>query len=264
MEHPDGSEGYPVAPSGFIQFKPSTVAPCLAEAVSAIQHQFRTADPRCTWLAQFTAGQAQSTPDRKDAVSDRSTLFGHWLNEEFTMNKLPCVAGWLFSAVLCAAAPSGLAGTRYEEAEVLASTPIYRVVEITTPQRECWEEEVARSDRRWQRDNSSTPELLGMVVGGAIGNAMGHRKINRQVGAVVGAVLGGSIAHDLSRQRRERNTVVTMDVVERCRTVSSTREEEKLVGYDVRYRYNGAEHTVRMDHEPGETLQMRVSAEPVL
>jgi uncharacterized protein YcfJ len=145
---------------------------------------------------------------------------------------------------------------------VISSTPIYRIVETTTPRRECWEEEVARTERR-SRNDSATPEILGAVLGGALGNAVGHSKRNRQVGTVVGAVLGGSIAHDISTNRRG-DEVVYMDTVERCRTVSATHQEEKLVGYDVRYSYNGFEQMVRMDRDPGDTVRVRVNVEPVL
>ncbi|MCZ0945124.1 MAG: glycine zipper 2TM domain-containing protein [Gammaproteobacteria bacterium] len=49
---------------------------------------------------------------------------------------------------------------------------------------------------------SSTPTLLGAIVGGALGNELGHKKRNKQIGAVVGALLGGSIGRDLAEQRR--------------------------------------------------------------
>ena len=154
------------------------------------------------------------------------------------------------------------AATSYEEARVLSSTPIYRTVEIQTPQRQCWEEEVERPVRRREED-SATPEILGAVIGGAVGNAVGHSGTNSKVGTVVGAVLGGSIAHDIEQSNRRDSTEVQVQKVERCKSVNSTRTEEKLIGYDVRYSYNGNEHTVRMDRDPGYTVKTRVSVEPV-
>lgn len=155
------------------------------------------------------------------------------------------------------------AATTYEEAMVLSSTPIYRVVEISSPQRVCWEEEVVRQDLpRGYR--SSTPNILGMVIGGAIGNALGTNSSSEKVGAVVGAILGGSVARDISRANAERRSTVYVDTQERCRTEYDTRQEEKLIGYDVRYSYNGTEHTVRMPDDPGASVQVRVNVEPVL
>ena len=41
-------------------------------------------------------------------------------------------------------------------------------------------------------------------------------------------------------------------------------EEERIVGYDVRYRYDDATYTTRTLQEPGETLRIRVSVSPVI
>lgn len=172
------------------------------------------------------------------------------------------IATLFASAALIVTHQAG-AATTYEEADVIASTPIYRVVEISSPQEECWEEEVVRQNRR-DHDRSATPGLLGMVIGGALGNAVGNNHSSRKVGTVVGAILGGSIARDISRANDERRATVYVDTEERCRTVYNTREEEKLVGYDVSYRYNGSEHTVRMPEDPGATVRVRVDVEPVL
>lgn len=178
------------------------------------------------------------------------------------MTKIKVTAVGLLAMGVALVVRPAVASTSYEEADVISSTPIYHVVERTAPRQECWEEEVARTERR--RDDSATPEILGAVIGGALGNAAGHHKRNRQVGAVVGAVLGSSIAHDISNANRRNDEVVYMDTVERCRTVNTTTQEEKLVGYDVRYSYNGSEQTVRMDRDPGATVRVRVNVEPVL
>jgi uncharacterized protein YcfJ len=179
------------------------------------------------------------------------------------MKKLTVAICSLMAGTLASVAPFASAATSYDEAKVLSSTPIYHTVEIRTPERQCHEEEVERQVRR-PHDDSATPEILGAVVGGAIGNAVGHHTINSKVGTVVGAVLGGSIAHDIEQSNRDDRADVVVEKVERCKTVSTTHQEEKLVGYDVRYSYNGSERTVRLDHDPGATVKVRVNVEPVL
>ena len=169
----------------------------------------------------------------------------------------------LAAAVLLATRPA-MADTSYDEADVISSTPIYRVIEIESPQQECWEEEVVRQDLRRDRDRSATPGILGMIVGGALGNAVGNNSSSRKVGTVVGAILGGSVARDVSRANDARNSRVYVETEERCRTVYNTRQQEKLVGYDVSYSYNGIERTVRMSDDPGSTVRVRVDVEPVL
>jgi len=167
----------------------------------------------------------------------------------------------LAGGIIAVANPATAAVT-YDEARVIDSTPIYRVVETSSPREECWEEEVARTERRYGND-SATPSILGAVIGGAVGNAVGHHKRNRQVGTVVGAILGGSIGADIGRNRSSRADTY-FETVEQCRTVYVNEQEEKLVGYDVRYSYNGSQHTVRMPEDPGSTVRVRVDVEPVL
>ncbi|HEY0961677.1 MAG TPA: glycine zipper 2TM domain-containing protein [Pseudomonadales bacterium] len=174
------------------------------------------------------------------------------------------IATLLPAAAALLAAQSAGAAVTYDEADVTAVTPIYRVVESSSPQQECWEEEVVRQDMRDNRDRSYTPGILGMVIGGALGNAVGNNSSSRKVGTVVGAVLGGSVARDIGRANDARRSTVYVDTEERCRTVYNTRQEEKLVGYDVSYEYNGIERTVRMPDDPGSTVRVRVDVEPVL
>jgi len=178
------------------------------------------------------------------------------------MKRLHLAAYGLLAVSVAGYTTCVLAGTTYEVADVLSTTPIYHTIEVSTPKRECWEEQVTRQDRRHDSNDSATPEILGAGIGGALGNAVGHHTTNSKVGTIVGAVLGGTIAHDIDNANHEHDTVSTQ-TVEKCRAVSSVRQEDKLVGYDVRYRYNGSEQTVRMDRDPGDKLRIRVNAEPV-
>ncbi len=150
--------------------------------------------------------------------------------------------------------------TTYEYATVIDSHPIYQTVEISTPREECWNEEVVVHRR--DRSDSNTPAIIGTIIGGALGNAVGHGKSNRRVGTVVGAVLGHSIGRDIvtANASRERGRYET---VRQCETVYEYREEERVVGYDVRYRYNDEEYSVRMDEEPGSQVRIRVNVQPV-
>lgn len=152
------------------------------------------------------------------------------------------------------------ADTRYEYADVIESTPVYRTVEVTVPREECWSEQVV-SHRR-ARPESHTPALLGTIIGGALGNAVGHGKSNKRVGAVVGAVLGHSIGRDIVASN-SRGRVTEYETVRQCETVYDYHEEERLVGYQVRYRYNNEDYSVRMDNDPGHQVRVRVDVQPV-
>ena len=155
-----------------------------------------------------------------------------------------------------------LAETSYETAQVLETLPVYQEVAVSTPQEQCWEEEVV-IDRASRRGDSNTPVLMSTIIGGAIGNAVGHNKSNQRVGAVLGAVLGHSIGRDIIRSS-DRDGIREYQTVQRCKTVYQQHTEERLVGYQVTYLYNGEEFSIRTDSDPGDEIRVRVSVEPVL
>ncbi|MEX0962617.1 MAG: glycine zipper 2TM domain-containing protein [Pseudohongiellaceae bacterium] len=163
--------------------------------------------------------------------------------------------------VLGLVSSSVLAETSYETAPVLESRAIYEIVEISRPQEQCWEEETAVD--RYRGGGSKTPVILSTILGGAIGNAVGHNKSNQRVGAVLGAVLGHSIGRDIMR-RNERPSGRVYHTIQRCETVYQQHEEERLVGYQVTYLYNGSEYSVRSNTDPGAEIRVRVNVQPVL
>lgn len=158
--------------------------------------------------------------------------------------------------------PDVNAETIFETAPVVAANPIYQVVEVSTPQEQCWEEQI-EVEHYSNRKQSATPVLVSTVIGGAIGNAVGHNKTNKRVGTVLGALLGHSIGRDIIRQN-DRPDYREYETVQRCKTVYQQHEEERLVGYQVTYLYNGAEYSVRTDSDPGDEIRVRVNLQPVL
>lgn len=96
--------------------------------------------------------------------------------------KLKLVSAIVLSGLLSA---QSWAETAYETAPVIESRAIYEVVEISTPQEQCWEEEAA-VDCHSNGRGSNTPILVSTIIGGAIGNAVGHNKSNKRIGAVLG------------------------------------------------------------------------------
>lgn len=154
------------------------------------------------------------------------------------------------------------AQVEYAYADVIETRPIIQVVEISSPRQQCWEEEYV-VDRRYGGSESNTPAIIATILGGAIGNAVGHNKSNKQVGTVVGAVLGHSIGRDIIR-RNTGSVVREVETVERCETVYEQHQEERIVGYQVTYNYNGRDYSVRTNTDPGDQIQVRVSVQPVL
>lgn len=142
----------------------------------------------------------------------------------------------------------------YAWADVLDATPVYQTVRRVEPLRECYETQVYE-----RRSRSSTPTILGAILGGALGHAVGRGNTNKKVGVAVGAILGGSIGSDVGRHHRHGGHRTRTQ----CELVEEVREEERLLGYDVRYQYNGQVYATRMDRDPGERIRVRVRVTPV-
>jgi uncharacterized protein YcfJ len=175
-----------------------------------------------------------------------------------TLSKLAVPTATMALLALSISAPTSAASS-YEYADVIETQPIYQTIEISEPREECWNEQV---QSRHSRTQSRTQAILGTIIGGAIGNSVGHGKSNRRIGTVVGAVLGHSIGRDIVANN-SRDGGTHYETVRHCETVYEYREEERLVGYDVRYLYNDAEYSTRMDKDPGDQLRVRVNVQPV-
>lgn len=174
-----------------------------------------------------------------------------------------------------------LANQYGDVAKVISSTPVYE--RVSTPRQECWSEQVAAYEQRrvhrpgrdvyYDEPRSSgigPGTVLGAILGGAIGHQFGNSSGGRDRGAGAGAIIGGLIGHDMENnhsgyRHASRDVVevervpVTRDV-QRCRTVADYREQ--VVGYDVRYNYNGREYVTRMSYDPGQTVPVEVNVRP--
>jgi len=182
-------------------------------------------------------------------------------------NRIRHIALVLAGATLMAA-PAFAGAPRHggfiDTARVVSVEPIYRTVRISTPRKECWTEQVPVEDY-FDDDGyySYTPMILGGIIGGVIGSEMGKGR-GRDAAILAGTVLGGSIGRDIAERNRRQGgeTVTRYETREHCRTVEEYREEERLEGYRVTYRYRGHEFVTRMDHDPGRRLKVRVRVAP--
>ena len=163
---------------------------------------------------------------------------------------------------LCLLVVSGiaLAQSSFESVAVISAQPVYQLTRIETPRERCVEERVVIERRRPQA--SGTPIIVSTIIGGALGNAVGNNKSSRRVGAVLGAVLGNSVGRDIARQSQSSDTR-DYQTVERCETVFVSHEEERLLGYDVIYQFNGQQYSVRTEQDPGSQMKVRVEVQPV-
>ena len=138
-----------------------------------------------------------------------------------------------------------------EYARVVSSTPVSNSVSV--PRQEC-----AEVQQIVQQQPSGAGALIGAIAGGVLGNQIGHG-FGRAAATGVGVVAGSAIGNNVEANANPPTAVP----VQRCRTVSSY--QNRVVGYDVVYEYNGQRYTTRLPNDPGSSLaiDIRPAAAPL-
>ena len=140
------------------------------------------------------------------------------------------------------------AGPKY--AKVVSVDPVRKTV--NNPKQVCHDETVTHTaPPKDQHRIAGT--AIGAVVGGLLGNQVGGGK-GKTLATVAGAV-GGGYAGNKIEAEPPAWPGHHVSVERKCSTVNNT--STKIVGYDVRYEYNGVTRTVRMDHDPGDRVQVQ-------
>jgi len=134
-------------------------------------------------------------------------------------------------------------------AQVLKVTPLTRTVH--TPRQECHDETVTQ-----KAPVKDEHQVIGTVAGAVLGGVIGHQiggGTGRDIATVAGAAGGGYAGNRIQKNLQDRDTTTTTE--QKCATVYDT--SERRTGYEVRYRLNGQEASVKMDHDPGERIPVR-------
>ena len=145
-----------------------------------------------------------------------------------------------------------------EYAQVVGVTPVVETYRVNNPVEQCWDERVRT---RSQASRSRTPEILGGIIGAALGNQVGRGR-GKDIATVAGAVLGASVGNDV-KKRNTQHRGSTYQVVQRCEVQDSYSTQERVVGYDVAYKYNGQVFHTQMGQHPGKRIRVNVSVTPV-
>lgn len=168
----------------------------------------------------------------------------------------------------------------YDYAKVVNVEPIFETHKVNNPVEQCWDEKVATRGRQHSNynesnsgHNSPTGTILGAIIGGALGNQFGSGR-GKKVATVAGAVLGASVGNDVKQKNRHRNSRYNdrydrqnsydrYEVVQRCELRDNYTVEERLVGYNVAYKYRDNVFHTEMDRDPGNKIKVRVTVDPV-
>jgi uncharacterized protein YcfJ len=183
------------------------------------------------------------------------------------------MAGLLVAVAGTAVADPGERGAGVDYARVVDVVPIVQRVRIATPARECWQEteyQTIRHETRsyapaQRRVNTAVPTIAGGIIGGVIGHQFGGGS-GQDAMTAVGALVGASVGNRSAYAQAAPPTQVTFEErpvsVERCRTVTSERIEERIEGYRVTYLYADREYVTTMAQDPGTSIPVRVSVVP--
>jgi len=169
-------------------------------------------------------------------------------------------------------------------AQVIGTEPVKETSTTSTPREVC--NDVVVQERLPEKDGNVGGTVAGAVIGGLLGNQVGSGN-GKKAATVAGAVAGGFAGREIDKRhvggqvvnKTERQCHTETSTSQSSRTVAynvtyrnpdgttgtmrtgdkpgsriSLGNETKTVGYDVTYRYQGAEHTVRMDDKPGNRL----------
>lgn len=147
--------------------------------------------------------------------------------------------------VSAAPAPAAPAGPQY--AQVVSVTPVHAP---TAPQQVCRDVVVSQAAPPKDQHNIAGT-AIGAVAGGLLGHMVGGGRGNTLT-TVAGAAAGGYAGNRIENANHKPQ--VTQSVQRQCSTVAGS---DRIVGYDVQYVYNGVTRTTRMDHDPGNRVQVQ-------
>jgi uncharacterized protein YcfJ len=142
-----------------------------------------------------------------------------------------------------------LAVSAAEFGTVVSATPISAAVPI--PQQECIDQPVV-----YQRPTTGAGALIGGIAGAAIGNSVGAgagRALATGIGLLAGSAIGNQVEAD--------GMPSVTSSARQCRTL--TRYENRIIGYDVVYEYQGVRRRTQTASDPGDRIALNVNVSPV-
>jgi uncharacterized protein YcfJ len=153
-------------------------------------------------------------------------------------------------ALICMPVWAGNKHGGYDKAKVVHAVPVYETVRFPVNEQVCWDEQV------WQRRRTSAvPVIVGAVIGGVVGHELSHGNA-QPVATVAGAAIGGTVGYQVARNGR-------YPVVQtRCEVQRNWRTEQRIVAWDVTYKYRGTRYTTRTLEQPGKHIMVQVNAIP--
>jgi len=127
-------------------------------------------------------------------------------------------------------------------AEVIQVAPVHK--NVKTAEKVCKEVQVVH--KAPVKDEN---RIAGTVIGGVLGGVVGHqvgRGVGNDLATVAGAAGGAYAGNRVQKNMQDKDASTATE--QRCHTVDKF--HDTIVGYDVRYRLDGKEDTIRMAQAP--------------
>ena len=158
--------------------------------------------------------------------------------------------GGLAMVVLGASGVTGYkALTKPKFAEVVAVKEVTETV--VTPREHCEDVQVHhQAPVKDERRIAGT--VVGGLAGGLLGSAIGGGR-GKTLATIAGAAAGGYAGNQVQKNMQQKDIVTTSE--HRCKTLNE--KSQKVVGYNVTYRFEGKDGIVRTSFKPGPTLPVK-------
>jgi uncharacterized protein YcfJ len=137
-------------------------------------------------------------------------------------------------------------------ATVIGTEPVREVTTTTTPREVC--NDVVVQERLPERDGNVGGTVAGALIGGLVGNQFGSGN-GRKAATAAGAAAGGFVGNRVDRNHVGGRVVNRTE--RQCHTENTASESSRVTGYNVTYRNeDGTTGTMRMSDKPGNRIAM--------
>lgn len=131
-----------------------------------------------------------------------------------------------------------------EVGKVISSVQV--IQQVAVPRQVCSQEQVAM-----QANKSGAGAAMGAIAGGVLGNQIGGgsgKAAATALGIFGGAILGNNIEGAPAPQTQTVQNCTTQNVF-----------ENRVMGYNVTYEFNGKQYSVQLPRDPGPTIKLNVT-----
>jgi uncharacterized protein YcfJ len=141
----------------------------------------------------------------------------------------------------------GALASAQEVGKVISSVQV--IQQVAVPRQVCSQEQAPV-----QQNKSGAGAAMGAIAGGVLGNQIGGgngKTAATMLGIFGGAILGNNIEGAPAPQTQTVQNCTTQNVF-----------ENRVMGYNVTYEFNGKQYSVQLPRDPGPTIKLNVTPAP--